>query len=76
VGKRKGIALNPTLGSVVMTMIGLSIATDRNLDMVTPNADDHDRILSTKREDIFATIIGASSQGGRLLHKPVRISLN
>jgi len=59
-----------------MTMIGLSIATDRNLDMVTPNADDHDRILSTKREDIFATIIGASSQGGRLLHKPVRISLN
>jgi hypothetical protein len=65
VGKRLGIALNPTLGNAVMTMIGLSIATDDNLDIVTPNAGAHDRILSTKREDIFATIIGAPSQGGK-----------
>jgi hypothetical protein len=56
-GHRKWFALHPTLGSAIMTTIGLSIARAEDYDIVTPSNRVHDSLLAVKEEAIFETLI-------------------
>jgi len=56
-GKRTWYALHPTLGSAIMTTIGLSIARDEQADIVTPSAAFHETLLTTNQDEIFHAIL-------------------
>lgn len=58
-GHREWYALHPTLGSAIMTTLGLSIARERHYDIVTPSTEYHETLLATKEDEIFDTLLGA-----------------
>lgn len=56
-GDRQWLALHPTLGSALMTTIGLSIAKAERLDVVTPSRRFHETLLATEEEDVFERLL-------------------
>ena len=56
-GYRTWYALHPTLGSAIMTTLGLSIAREQGYDIVTPSAQFHETLLATKEDAIFDTLL-------------------
>ncbi len=58
-GHRTWYALHPTLGSAIMTTLGLSIAREQQFDIVTPSAEFHEALLSTKEDAVFGTLLSA-----------------
>ena len=56
-GHRTWYALHPTLGSAIMTTLGLSIAREHRYDVVTPSTKYHDMLLASKEEDIFEKLL-------------------
>lgn len=56
-GHRTWYALHPTLGSAIMTTIGLSIAREQKYDIVTPSAKFHETLLTTKESSVFDALL-------------------
>ena len=56
-GHREWFALHPTLGSAIMTTLGLSIAREQHYDIVTPNAKYHETLLATNEDAITETLL-------------------
>ena len=56
-GHRRWYALHPTLGSAIMTTIGLSIAREEQYDIVTPSAQWHETLLATDPTDITQALL-------------------
>jgi hypothetical protein len=56
-GRRTWYAMHPRLGSAVMTTLGISIAQERNWDLVTPNNAAHEMLLAAKLEDVFDALL-------------------
>ncbi|QOY88383.1 hypothetical protein [Paludibaculum fermentans] len=56
-GNREWFALHPILGSAVMTTLGLSIAAENHLDIVTPNHRYHEALLGTTEGDVAAALL-------------------
>jgi hypothetical protein len=56
-GDRDWFATHPTLGSAIMTTLGLSIAHEQGYDIVTPSSKAHEMLLTTKANNIFDTLI-------------------
>jgi hypothetical protein len=56
-GHREWYAPHPTLGSAVMTTLGLSIARDEHYDIVTPNAKYHETLLATDEAELKRTLL-------------------
>jgi hypothetical protein len=56
-GWRTWYALHPTLGSAIMTVLGLSIAREHKYDIVTPSEEFHETLLATKEGAIFETLL-------------------
>jgi hypothetical protein len=64
-GHRRWFALHPTLGSAIMTTLGLSIARDDHLDIVTPSRQFHERLLTTDEDAVFDALL-AKEGGSRI----------
>jgi hypothetical protein len=56
-GHRTWYSLHPTLGSAVMTTLGLSIAREMRYDIVTPSAEFHETLLAVEEKDIFDALL-------------------
>lgn len=56
-GHRSWYALHPILGSAIMTTLGLSIARERQYDIVTPSTQFHETLLATKEDAIFDAVL-------------------
>ncbi len=56
-GRRPWYAMHPVLGSAVMTVLGLSIAGEQHYDIVTPSADFHETLLTSRQEDVLAKLL-------------------
>jgi hypothetical protein len=56
-GQRSWYALHPKLGSAVMTTLGLSIARDEDLDIVTDNGEYHEALLAGDEGRIVDALI-------------------
>jgi hypothetical protein len=56
-GTREWYALHPTLGKAVMTCIGLGVARERGLDIVTADGRFHEALVTTREEDVFETLL-------------------
>jgi hypothetical protein len=57
-GHRNWLGLHPTLGSGVMTTLGLSIAEQFGYDIVTNSNQDHETLISTTTNDIIDRLLG------------------
>ncbi len=68
-------ALHPTLGSAIMTTLGLSIARERAYDIVTPSADAHAALLATNEESVFETLINGSRRASAIPPQQARNDL-
>ena len=58
-GDRSWYALQPVLGSAIMTTLGLSIAREQHYDVVTPSTEFHEALLTTKESEIFDTLLSS-----------------
>jgi hypothetical protein len=56
-GQRTWYALHPALGSAIMTTIGLSIAREQELEIVTPSKTFHETLLTTEEDKIFDALL-------------------
>jgi hypothetical protein len=56
-GHREWYALHPTLGSAIMTTLGLSIARENGYDIVTPGVEFHEVLLGTQEEAVFDALL-------------------
>jgi hypothetical protein len=56
-GTRYWYAMHPTLGSAVMTTLGLAVAHDRKLDVVTPSDEAHETLLATDQNEVFEALL-------------------
>lgn len=57
-GHRSWYALHPKLGSGVMTTLGLSIARDEELDIVTDSGEYHEALLASDEGVILNALLG------------------
>jgi len=62
-GHRTWYALQPTLGKAIMTTLGLSISREQNYDIVTPDGEFHEAVLTTKENEIFEKILSGDESG-------------
>src|SRR6185312_5486596 len=63
-GSRRWFALHPTLGSAVMSTLGLSIAGEQHYDIVTDAGEFHEGLLASTEDQIFATLLSKDAQPG------------
>ena len=56
-GHRMWYALHPTLGSGIMTTLGLSIAREQRYDIVTPSSRFHEALLADNEDAVFDELI-------------------
>ena len=56
-GRRNWHALHPTLGSAIMTTLGLSIAREQNYDIITDSGEFHEALLGTSEDEVFAALL-------------------
>ncbi|HEX5369422.1 MAG TPA: hypothetical protein VFY10_08420 [Dehalococcoidia bacterium] len=56
-GQRAWYALHPKLGSAVMTTLGLSVARDEELDIVTDSGDYHEALLTSDEGAIVDALL-------------------
>jgi hypothetical protein len=61
-GHRTWYALHPALGSAIMTTIGLSIAREQALEIVTPSKAFHEALLTTEEDKIFDALLSHETQ--------------
>ena len=78
-GHREWYALHPTLGSAVMTTLGLSIARDQHYDIVTPNAKYHETLLATDEAELTRTLLNgpmyAKSTAAQARHELAQLAI-
>ena len=58
-GHRNWYALQPVLGSAIMTTLGLSIAREQHYDVVTPSSEFHEALLTTKENEVFDALLSS-----------------
>ena len=61
-GHRTWLALHPQLGRAVMTVLGLSIARESGLDIVTDTGKYHEALLATAEDRVFDALLGYPQQ--------------
>jgi len=59
-GHRRWYALHPKLGSALMTTLGLSIAREQGLDIVTDSGEYHEALLAKREDAIFGALLEGS----------------
>lgn len=62
-GHRTWYALNPVLGSAIMTTLALSIASEEPYDIVTPSAEFHETLLTVNVDAIFNILLAGKRPG-------------
>jgi hypothetical protein len=56
-GHRNWYALHPRLGSALMTTLGLSIAREQRLDIVTDSGEYHEALIANREDAIFEALL-------------------